>query len=104
MTRQFDVFHNPSRSGRVDRPFILIVQAPYLDHLKTRVGGPLVTERALRRELRLNPELPVQGQNYYFSPTELVTFPLQLLHQPVTNLEAYRDRIIAALDLVFTGI
>ena len=101
---QFDVHPNPSRSSRDDRPYLLVVQARFLDHLKTRVCAPLIVEGALAFERRLNPILPIKGHNYYLSPTELVTLPVRLLGKPVANLENHRDRIIAALDLVFTGI
>jgi toxin CcdB len=101
---QFDVHANPSRLGREDRPFLLVVQTRFLDHLKTRVCAPLIVEHALRTEPRLNPRLRLTGRDYYLSPTELVTLPVRLLGKPVANLEDYRDRIIAALDLVFLGI
>jgi hypothetical protein len=34
----------------------------------------------------------------------LAHIPKDLLRHHVTNLEADRDRIVAAIDLVFTGI
>jgi toxin CcdB len=101
---QFDVHTNPSRMGHEDRPFLLVVQTRFLDHLRTRVCAPLLTERALQREPRLNPLLAVNGRAYYLSPTELVALPLRLLGKPVANLEDQRYEIIAALDLVFLGI
>jgi hypothetical protein len=101
---QFDVHSNPSRLGRDDRPFLLVVQTRFLDHLKTRICAPLFVEHAFHPEPHLNPRLRVTGRNFYLSPTELVTLPVRLLGKPVTNIEDQRDRIIAALDLVFLGI
>ena len=101
---QFDVHLNPSRAGRDDRPYVLIVQTRFFDHLSTRVCAPLVREGALKPERRLNPVLRMKGRDCYFSPTELATLPVRMLGKPVANLEEYRDRIIAALDLVFLGI
>jgi len=101
---QFDVHRNPSRMGRDDRPFLVIVQTRFLDHLSTRVCAPLVVEQAIRPEPHLNPVIPLSGRNYYLSPTELVTLPVRLLGKSVGNLEDHRDRIVTALDRVFLGI
>ncbi|MDE3114713.1 MAG: CcdB family protein [Pseudomonadota bacterium] len=43
-------------------------------------------------------------QTYYFDPTDSTTLPLARLRDPVANLQSERDKIVAALDLVFTGI
>ena len=101
---QFDVHINPSRSGRNDRPYVVILQTRFLDHLPTRICAPLFVESAYKAERRLNPAIRVQGRITHFSPTELVTLPLRMLGKPVANVEEHRDRIIAALDLVFLGI
>ena len=101
---QFDVHANPSRMGRHDRPFLIVLQTRFLDHLRTRVCAPLVVQGAIQPQPRLNPFLTVSGQDYYFSPTELVTLPVRMLGKPIENLETQRDRIINALDRVFLGV
>jgi len=101
---QFDVHANPSRLGRHDRPFLVTLQTRFLDHLNTRVCAPLVMQGAIKPQPRLNPFLTVEGQDYYFSPTELVTLPVRMLGKPVANLEVQRDRIVGALDRLFLGI
>ena len=104
MTRQFDVMHNPMRTGRESRPYVLVIQHDFLDELRTRVVVPLVVPSAMRMQSRLNPELDVLGQKLYLSPAEPFSLPTRLLRGPVANLEHERYRIVAALDLVFTGI
>jgi toxin CcdB len=104
MSRQFDIYPNPSRAGREDRPFVIVVQHPFFDDMPTRVVGPLVVIGAMRPRLRLNPVVTVENRDFYFSPTELATISLKYLRNPIANLEADRDRIVAAIDLVFTGI
>jgi hypothetical protein len=101
---QFDVHRNPSRSGREERPFVLIVQTRYLDYMSTRICAPLVAEGALKPFPKLNPIIRFDGQGYYFSPTEMITVPLRMLGKPLGNVESHRDRIVAALDFVFLGI
>jgi len=104
MSRQFDVYSNPLKWGRGDRPFIIIVQHSFFDEYPTRIVAPLVIVAAIRPRPRLNPMVTVDGRDLHFSPTELATISLKHLRNPVTNLESDRDKLIAALDLVFTGI
>jgi toxin CcdB len=92
------------RSGREQRPFLLVVQHAFFDDRPTRVVVPLVVPSAIRPELRLNPLVNVLHQNYYLSPTEMIAIALKFLRTPIANLADERDRIVAALDLVFTGI
>ncbi len=56
------------------------------------------------REARLNPRFTIEGKTVYLDPTDLVTLTVARLGECIANLEPQRDRIIAALDLVFTGI
>ena len=104
MTRQFDVYRNPLRSGRELRPFVLAIQRQFWDPLPTCVVMPLVVKAALDFQPRLNPAFKIEGQTLYLSPTEPLTLPTRLLRGPVANLEQERYRIVAALDLVFTGV
>lgn len=104
MSRQFDVFANPLRAGRADRPYVVVIQHPFHDDQPTRIAVPLVLASAFHPQPRLNPVVTVKGAGLYFSPTEMFALPSRLLREPVANLEANRDRLIAAIDLVFTGI
>ena len=104
MIHQFDVFPNPSRRGLEERPYVLVVQCSIWDDVATRVCVPLIDEKFIRPQRRLNPGFEVKGRRLYFHPIEIVSVPLRLLREPVANLGEYRDHIIAALDLVFTGI
>jgi toxin CcdB len=104
MIRQFDVCRNPSRSGRADRPFVLVVQADQLSVLPTRIAAPLALTGAIKPEGRMNPRFEIAGVACYFSPTEIRVFPMPTLGKPIANLEDYRYQIVSALDLVFLGI
>ena len=103
MIRQFDVCPTPFKYGRKERPYVIVVQSDHLE-MPSRICGPLVDERFLTPERRLNPAFHILGARCYFHPAELMTLPVSLLRSPVANLESERARIIAALDLVFTGI
>ncbi len=101
---QFDVYVNPSKRGLAERPYVVVVQCNYLDTMPVRVVVPLVVESALRPIHRLNPIFKIEAKRLYFHPLEIAVFPTRSLRTRVANLEEYRDRIIAALDFVFTGI
>lgn len=52
----------------------------------------------------LNPRIPVGGIDYILLTHLLAAIPLSTLGEPVASAQSQRDQIIAALDLLFTGI
>ena len=102
--RQFDVFRNPLRAARDSKPYLICIQHRIVGHLNSRVMAPLVTRSAVHAENRIYPAIKLEQKTLYFDPTDLMTLPVRLFGKPVANLEPDRDKIIAALDLVFTGI
>ena len=103
MSRQFDVFRNPLRAAKEERPFVVVIQSDRIGSLG-RVCVPLIAEPFLKPLGRLNPPFTVTGKRCYFHPVEMLTLPVRALQSPIANLESDRDRLIAAIDLVFTGI
>jgi hypothetical protein len=103
MIRQCDVFPTPFRRDRNERPYIVVVQSDQYP-TSSRICAPLVVEGFLKPSGRLNPLFEIDGKKYYLQPLELASIPVRALRIPITNLEPYRDRIVAALDLVFTGV
>lgn len=104
MILQFDVVRNPIGAGRTLRPFLVNVQHELFSSSLRRVLVPLVTFGTITPIPRLNPVLSVFGREFFLQPDEPLTLGLRHLGKAVANLEADRERIIAALDLVFTGI
>lgn len=104
MIRQYDVFPNPLRASRGDRPFVVSLQHRMLDHLPTRLVAPLVVDGAAIPLGRLTPTLRVNDRTYRLSPYEILPLAVRLLGAPVANLEAFRSQITAATDLVFLGV
>jgi toxin CcdB len=100
---QFDVVANPVRASREHQPFLLCVQHHSLDFLKTRLMAPLISGKPFEKS-RLNPSWIIGGQHVFLDPTGVAAVNLRLLAEPVTNFESERREIIAALDLVFTGV
>ena len=102
---QFDVYPNRDEESKRRFPYLLDVQDDMLDILSTRVVIPLmpVNSEAMSME-KLNPVLSIDGQQYLASVPELAGVRKSILAQPVANLSENRDEIIAALDVLFTGV
>ena len=103
---QFDVYRNvnPATRGRI--PYLLDVQSDLLEPLVTRVIAPLGKLELLRgtKADRLNPVFEIEGRSVLMLTPELAGVPAKVLGQQMENLAQHRDIIIAALDMVFTGI
>jgi toxin CcdB len=104
MIHQFDVYPNPSKRGRQERPYVIVLQTDRLTSMHTRLVAPLVALSEMNPAPRLNPPFKIEGMTVYFHPAEIAPVPVRLLRIPVANLESERFRIIAAIDLVFTDV
>jgi toxin CcdB len=100
---QFDVYRNPRRGAF---PLLLDVQADLLDRLATRVVVPLMTTKryGTRPITRLNPTAKIGTAEYVLVFHELAAIPATMLRKPMASLAARRAEIVAAIDLLFTGI
>jgi toxin CcdB len=102
---QFDVYLNPNPGTRKVIPYLLDVQADLLDGLATRVVVPLVDADEMAVAARyLNPQFKVKGASVVMSTAELAGVSARSLGEKVASLKNRRDEIIAALDMLFTGI
>lgn len=103
---QFDVYRNTHSATRTRIPYLLDVQSDLLDSLATRVVVPLCKPGLLKGRLadRLNPPFEVEGKQMAMLTPELAGVPVKTLGEPVGNLANQRVAIIAALDMVITGI
>jgi toxin CcdB len=102
---QFDVYLNPNMATRSVIPYLLDVQSDLLDALATRVVVPLVLAEEMGRAAKhLNPQFKVKGVAVVMSTAELAGISNRSLGDKVVSLKNKRDEIIAALDLLFTGI
>lgn len=103
---QFDVFTNPAARNRAWAPYVLDLQHPILRDLHTRVVAPLIVPG--RPEAvpiqQLNPIVVVEGRQLMVSTSELAAVATSELDAPVTNLADQRDALLAAIDLLFSGV
>ena len=100
---QFDVFQNP-RAGMF--PLLVDVQSELLSSLSTRVVVPMTTAKKLGRKplSRLNPMVKLDATEYILVVQELAAIPVTALGKHVASLAAHRCDVIAALDLLITGV
>ncbi len=100
---QFEVFRNP-RGGMF--PLLLDVQANLLSQLATRVVVPMATlkRHGAKPIARVNPTARLDGVEYVLVFQELAAIPKSALGEPRGSLASRRTELIAALDLLFTGI
>ncbi len=101
--RQFDVFANPSKISSKFAPLLIVLQSSLTQTRATVVGAPLVLPNRIPERTRLFPILRVRSADLVLSTNELGAIGVKLLGDPVANLEGERDRIIAAIDMLFSG-
>ena len=102
---QFDVYRNTNPDTCKAIPYLLDVQAALLDMLATRVVVPLIrVEEMGAAAKQLNPQFSIQGAAVVMSTAELAGISTKLLGDKVAALQNQRNEIIAALDILFTGI
>lgn len=103
---QFDVYRNPNPASRSRIPYLLDVQSELLESLATRIVVPLCRPEVLggKAAERLNPEVEIEGRRLFLLVPELAGIPRKALGERVANVAGQRRDIIAALDLLITGI
>ena len=99
---QFDVYKNP-RGGLY--PLLLDIQTDLLGSLATRVVVPLVARKKYGAPItRLHPTATIGGVEYVLKFHDLAAVPASVLAQRVDSLAHRRTELVAALDLLFTGV
>jgi toxin CcdB len=98
---QFDVY----RLGSGGVEFVLDLQDEMLDNLSTRVVAPLALPETVGPPMKtLNPRITVGGVDCILLTHLLAAIPVAALGNPVGSASSQRDAIVAALDLLFSGI
>jgi len=102
---QFDIYHNPDPETRHKIPYLLDVQTNMLGQLATRVVIPLVVASKIGKiAKKLNPKIEIEKVTLAMSTAEITAVSSHILTEKVSSLAERREEIIAALELLFTGI
>jgi toxin CcdB len=101
---QFDVVANPFPRSRERQPFLVALQSEILTrNLDTLVVAPLVRAETGTFADRLNPRVEIEGNAFVLITQEIVTVRKSVLGNPRASIAAERDKVISALDMLFTG-
>jgi toxin CcdB len=101
---QFDVVANPFPRSRERQPFLVALQSDLLTrNLDTLVVAPLEPAASSTFADRLNPRVEIDGDAFVVIAQEIVTVRKSVLGKPHASLASERDKIISALDMLFTG-
>jgi toxin CcdB len=103
---QFAVHRNPNRATQATIPLLLDVQSDLLETLHTRSVVPMYIPVAVADGIigTLTPRMEIDGASYIAVTPELAGVSRKALGVPVGDLSHRRYDIVAALDLLFTGI
>jgi len=101
---QGDVTENPDDpTGQI--PFLLDVQADLLSDLATRVVVPLILATSFgRRARRLHPAFTIAGQEVVMATHLIAAVRQNSVGVRVASLKDQRDAIIAAIDVLRSGV
>lgn len=103
---QFSLYRNPNPDTKAAFPLLLDVQSDLIADLGTRVVIPLAPAAAMKGKLikTLTPVFDVDGKPYVMLTPQLAGISKQQVGAKVADLAMHRDEIMAALDLLITGI
>nr|WP_208413292.1 CcdB family protein [Xanthomonas cannabis] len=101
VTDQFDIYANVGRNKNI--PYVVVVQSKIFDASPRRVVVPLAIASAHSpTPSRFTPEFVVAGQRVVLQPLEMTSVPLSVLTHPAGSLRDEGQRIVDALDELFT--
>ncbi|WP_303783675.1 CcdB family protein [Azovibrio restrictus] len=102
--RQFDVYPNPDSRERL--PYLIVLQSDLLERLDNVVVAPLRSQQDGKSIpiLGLNPVVEVGAERHFVRIQAPAAIPARSLRQPVCNLSSEREALLAALNLLFTGL
>ena len=102
---QFDVHRSLVDPPSDDVPFLLDVQSDYLEVFDVRVAIPWFRMASFTRPLhRLNPRFRVKNALVVMATQFIAGTSIRNLGEVVARLEAERDQIIGAIDMLITGV
>lgn len=103
---QFDVYRNKNSASNQRYPYLLDVQSDILQSLQSRIVVPLApaSDAGGIAITQLMPVLEILGHKYVAVIPQLAGISSREITNPVDNASQHRAEIIAALDLLITGV
>lgn len=90
---------------RPKKMLVVNVQADLLDDLQTRVVVPLLLFQSSKNEHieRFKPIIEYDKKKYILMTSEVSSIPVSLIQKTIGNVHHDREKIINALDFLFSG-
>jgi toxin CcdB len=104
LPRQFDIVANLNSATRAQYPYLIVLQHDRLTSIRSVVSAPLVPWTSALEASRVHPAVIVRGRRFVVLVEELAAIWPTAFGETVGNAEANRYEIVAAIDLLFTGI
>ena len=102
---QFDVYANPSEIADKGIPYVVVLQSDLIDALATRLVMPLATMAfADKVPEKLCPLVTVNGQQLRALAHYAAPISARSLRQVLGNLSHQSHLLIAAMDVVLSGV
>lgn len=104
MAAQFDIVENLDRVSRGAYPYLVILQHDHAESARTVVAAPLAPPPLNPVKPRLHPPITVDGRRHVIFVAQLAAISKAQVGKVVGTASSERDRIVAAIDMLFTGI
>ena len=103
---QFTVYLNNTPASQEVFPYFVDIQAGHLEDLNSRTVIPLSPVRLVRDlpDARLYPVFEIEQEECALMTHEITSIPVSELSVQITSLEQARNEIIAAIDMLISGI
>ena len=103
---QFALYKNNDKSSAIAYPYFVDVQSELLNTLNTRLVIPLTPVELLEKKVpsHLCPIIHIDKGDFVILTHQMASVPSKILKEPVNDLSAFRNEIIAAIDFLITGI
>lgn len=103
---QFTIYKNKNAATKTRIPYLLDVQSGLLDSLETRLVIPLAPLSFLKGKVitKLMPTVDVEGKSFVLLTPQMAGISRKDMGAVVCDVSFLRDQIIAAIDLLVTGI
>ncbi len=103
---QFMIYENQNKDSKAMYPYFVDVQSNFLETLNSRLVIPLVSCHYLDNSTisKLCPKAVIEGEDFVLLTYQMTNIPSAALKVPVMSVEFLRDEIIAAVDLLISGI
>jgi toxin CcdB len=103
---QFDVFPNPSPRMRDIYPYVMDVQSNLLSVLATRMVIPLAITKLSAEKIpsKLCPLIHIDAQKLMLMPHQAAPLDKSTLKKRVSSAKSQASEILAAMDVVTSGV